>query len=159
METEAYGGPGDPGSHADRAPGGRARIMFGQPGMAYVYFTYGMHFCMNAVTGPAGTASAVLLRALEPVWGIDLMRQAGAPATLQDSKLASGPGRLCRALGVARSHNESDLTTGQLRILSRTEEDLQVVEGLRVGLTRDDGRHWRFWTPSPAVSRGPVRPG
>ncbi|HVE93187.1 MAG TPA: DNA-3-methyladenine glycosylase [Actinomycetota bacterium] len=157
VETEAYGGPGDPGSHADRAPSGRARIMFGPAGIAYVYFTYGVHFCINAVTGPEGVGSAVLLRALEPMWGVRRMREAGAPASLQDAKLASGPGRLCRALGVGRDDNGADLTTGRIRILSRDGAPPETIAGIRVGLTLDDRRPWRFWTPSPAVSRGPVR--
>jgi len=152
VEVEAYGGPGDPGSHADRAPGGRARIMFGRPGIAYVYFTYGMHHCMNAVTGPPGRASAVLIRALEPVWGVERMREAGAPVNLPDRKLTAGPGRICRALGVDRSHNGVDLTTGKLRILSG-DAATDVRTGLRIGLTLDDGRPWRFWTASGSVSR------
>ena len=150
VETEAYGGPGDPGSHADRAPTGRARIMFGPAGIAYVYFTYGMHHCMNAVTGAEGHASAVLIRALEPVYGIRSMRK-GAPTTLPDEKLASGPGRVCRALGVDRTFNGDDLTTGPLRI-ARGDTPSHVDHGVRVGLTLDDGREWRFWTDSPSVS-------
>ena len=150
VETEAYGGPGDPGSHADRAPGGRARIMFGRPGIAYVYFTYGMHHCVNAVTGPAGEASAVLIRALEPRWGTDAMR-AGAPDTLREHHLTSGPGRLCRALHIDRELYGADLVRGPLRILAG-EPASEVCRGLRVGLSRDDGRAWRFWTPSPSVS-------
>lgn len=153
VETEAYGGPGDPGSHADRAPNGRARIMFGPAGVAYVYFTYGMHFCMNAVTGPEGVGSAVLLRAIEPVWGLRRMRR-GAPPTLADGLLGSGPGRLCRALGIDRRHNGTDLVAGQIRIL-RGPPAGEVSSGERVGLTLDDGRLWRFWVPSPSVSRRP----
>jgi DNA-3-methyladenine glycosylase len=153
VETEAYGGPGDPGSHADRAPNGRARIMFGPAGVAYVYFTYGMHFCMNAVTGPEGVASAVLLRAVEPLWGIRRMRR-GAPPTLADHLLGSGPGRLCRALGVDRRHNGTDLRGGQIRIL-RGSAGAEISSGERVGLSVDDGRAWRFWVPSPSVSRRP----
>lgn len=163
VEVEAYGGPGDPGSHADRAPNGRARIMFGLPGIAYVYFTYGMHHCVNAVTGPEGDASAVLIRALEPVWGTKAMRR-GAPhgsKALPDHLVASGPGRLCRALGIDRRLNGSDLVTGTLRILPGDRAD--VSEGVRVGLTTDDERSWRFWTDSSSVSRvsraGSRRPG
>lgn len=156
VETEAYGGPGDPGSHADRAPSGRARIMFGPAGVAYVYFTYGMHFCMNAVTGPEGVASAVLLRAIEPVWGARRMRR-GAPPALAESLLGSGPGRLCRALGIDRRHNGTDLRRGQVRIL-RGSAGAEIHSGTRVGLSADDGREWRFWVPSPSVSRRPRSP-
>ena len=151
VETEAYGGPGDPGSHADRAPSGRAKIMFGPAGIAYVYFTYGMHHCMNAVTAKEGKGSAVLIRALEPVWGIRSMRT-GAPESLPDHRLASGPGRLCRALGVDKKLNGSDLTAGSLRILPG-EPRTKVHSGERVGLTLDDHREWRYWLDSKAVSR------
>ena len=153
VETEAYGGPGDPGSHADRAPNGRARIMFGPAGVVYVYFTYGMHHCMNVVTGAQGQASAVLVRALEPRWGIELMRT-GAPVTLPDHQLASGPGRVCRALGVDRELNGVDLGAGPLRVLrGRRRRDEEIRRGIRVGLSADDERPWRFWVPGPSVSR------
>ena len=161
VEVEAYGGPGDPGSHADRSPNGRARIMFGPAGIAYGYFTYGMHHCVNAVAGEEGHASAVLIRALEPVWGIERMRR-GAPTNLPDVLIASGPGRLCRALGVDRDLNGSDLVTGPLRVLPRTQEPGPATSGERVGLSTDDGRRWRFHVASPAVSRfsrGSRRPG
>jgi DNA-3-methyladenine glycosylase len=157
VEVEAYGGPGDPGSHADRAPNGRASIMFGLPGIAYVYFTYGMHHCMNAVTDVEGRGSAVLLRAVEPVWGIGAMRT-GAPANLPDVLLASGPGRICRALRIDRAQNGTDLTSGPIRILPRTDDPGVVRRGLRVGLSADDLREWRFWVDSPSVSRN-SRPG
>jgi DNA-3-methyladenine glycosylase len=151
VEVEAYGGPGDPGSHADRAPNGRARIMFGRAGVAYVYFTYGMHHCMNAVCGAEGEASAVLIRALEPLYGIERMREKAPPA-LREHKFASGPGRICRALGVERRHNGSDLTRSALRIVEGDSAgDIQTSE--RIGLSVDDGREWRFWTPSRSVSR------
>jgi DNA-3-methyladenine glycosylase len=152
VEVEAYGGPGDPGSHADRAPNGRASIMFGPPGIAYVYFTYGMHHCMNAVTDRVGQGSAVLIRALEPVWGTRVMRY-GAPTNLADHLVASGPGRLCRSLRIDRAQNGTDLVSGVVRILPRVDEPDVVHEGVRVGLTADDGRLWRFWTDSPSVSR------
>lgn len=157
VEVEAYGGPGDPGSHADRAPNGRARIMFGPAGIAYVYFTYGMHHCVNAVAHPEGGASAVLIRALEPVWNVERMRH-GAPTKLADPLLASGPGRLCRALRIDRDLNGADLVAGPLRVLPRTGGVGVVHEGVRVGLTADDGRPWRYRLDSPSVSRSP-RPG
>lgn len=156
VEVEAYGGPGDPGSHADRAPNGRAKIMFGPAGIAYVYFTYGMHHCVNAVAGAEGDASAVLIRALEPEWGAVAMRR-GAPTNLADGLVASGPGRLCRALGIDRDLNGGDLVTGPLRILPRTGDITEVHEGIRVGLSHDDDRAWRYWIDSPAVSRNPRR--
>lgn len=151
VETEAYGGPGDPGSHAHRAPNGRARIMFGPAGVVYVYFTYGMHHCMNIVTGRAGDASAVLLRAFEPMWSVAQMRR-GAPPTLKDHLLGSGPGRVCRALGVDRRLNGSALADGPIRIHRGEGSALEVHTGIRVGLSDDDERPWRFWVPSASVS-------
>jgi DNA-3-methyladenine glycosylase len=152
VEVEAYGGPGDPGSHADRSPNGRAKIMFGPAGVAYVYFTYGMHHCLNAVTGREGKGSAVLIRALEPMWGTKVMRT-GAPATLPDHRLTSGPGRTCRALGVDRSLNGGDLSQGPLRILPGMRNGSSVQKGSRVGLSLDDERRWRFWIDGRSVSR------
>jgi DNA-3-methyladenine glycosylase len=125
--------------------------MFGPAGIAYVYFTYGMHHCMNAVTDREGKGSAVLFRALEPVWGVRAMRT-GAPVSLPDHRLASGPGRLCRALGVDKKLNGSDLTAGSLRILPGHGRS-KVRSGVRVGLSLDDQREWRFWLDSNAVSR------
>lgn len=130
--------------------------MFGPAGIAYVYFTYGMHHCMNAVCGVEGQGSAVLLRALEPFWGIDLMRD-GAPPTLAESKLASGPGRICRALGVDRRLNGADLTASTLRILPRRSTAGRIHQSTRIGLTKDDEREWRFFVDSPSVS-GSRRP-
>jgi DNA-3-methyladenine glycosylase len=154
VEVEAYGGPGDPGSHADRAPNGRASIMFGEPGIAYVYFTYGMHHCMNAVCDRVGQGSAVLLRALEPVWNVHAMRQ-GAPTNLADHLVASGPGRLCRALRIDRGQNGTDLVSGPVRILPGEINAGPVNEGIRIGLSSDDERPWRYWIDSPSVSRSP----
>jgi DNA-3-methyladenine glycosylase len=131
--------------------------MFGAAGIAYVYFTYGMHFCMNAVCGPEGRGSAVLLRALEPVWGIERMR-IGAPPTLPEHKLASGPGRICRALGVDRALNGADLTSSTLRILPATTRRGPVRTTTRIGLSLDDERAWRFYVDSRSVS-GTRRPG
>jgi DNA-3-methyladenine glycosylase len=161
VEVEAYDGPGDPGSHAARvnARAGRASLMFGEPGIAYVYFTYGMHFCLNAVTGPRDEAGAVLIRALEPLTGIDQMRAAGGPAALPASRLASGPGRVCRALAVAREHHGADLVDGALRIVPGRRRG-RIMHSRRIGLSADDGREWRFYLASPSTSalRGSRRP-
>lgn len=99
VEVEAYLGENDPASHAGRGPTPRSRIMYGPPGVAYVYFIYGMHHCLNAVTEPAGRAGAVLLRALEPTVGLEVM--AGrSPRIRRPDDLCRGPGRLARALGI-----------------------------------------------------------
>jgi len=129
--------------------------MFGEPGIAYVYFTYGMHHCMNAVCDRVGQGSAVLIRALEPVWGARAMRL-GAPTNLADHLVASGPGRLCRALRIDKRLNGSDLVNGTVRILPPdTTERGEIHDGIRIGLTSDDERPWRFWLDSPSVSRSP----
>ena len=109
-EVEAYGGVGDPASHAARGPTPRSAVMFGPPGRAYVYFVYGMHWCLNVVCEPAGSAAAVLVRAGEVVGGLDVAR-ARAPR-LADRDLARGPGRLARVLGVDGSLTGSPVTGG-----------------------------------------------
>jgi DNA-3-methyladenine glycosylase len=107
VEVEAYLGPDDPASHAFRGPRGRAWVMFEAGGRAYVYFSYGVHWCMNVVTAPAGTGGAALVRALEPVAGIDLMRRRRGREALAD--LASGPGKLAQALAIGPAENALDL--------------------------------------------------
>jgi len=132
--------------------------MFGPAGVAYVYFTYGMHHCMNAVCGAEGHAGAVLLRALEPLWGLASMRD-GAPGSLSDDKLASGPGRICRALGVDKRLNGADLTASTLRILPATSAVRGIRTTTRIGLSNDDERAWRFFVESASVSGGSRRLG
>jgi DNA-3-methyladenine glycosylase len=109
VEVEAYRGGDDPGSHAYRGPTPRTRSMFGPPGHLYVYFTYGMHWCANVVCGSEGEASAVLLRALEPVHGLDAMQQVRGPVR-RDRDLTNGPAKLCRAMGIDGTHDGADLT-------------------------------------------------
>jgi len=111
-EVEAYLGLDDPGSHAFRGPTPRAAIMFGPPGRLYVYFSYGMHWCANVVCSPEGTATAVLLRAAQPVGGIAAMEQARfhGQRVVRERDLCRGPGRLTEAFGITGAHNGLDLT-------------------------------------------------
>jgi DNA-3-methyladenine glycosylase len=164
VEVEAYAGSTDPASHAYRGRTPRNATMFGPPGHLYVYFTYGMHFCMNVVAGageedaadPGGDASAVLLRAAAPVAGIDAMR-GRRPKVRHDRDLTSGPGRLAQALGVTRAHDGIDLTRGPLRVLDDgVEPPRRPGRSTRVGLRegRGDRDRWRWWVPGEAnVSR------
>lgn len=162
-EVEAYAGPADPGSHAFRGPTPRTEVMFGPPGRLYVYFSYGMHHCMNLVCGPDGTASAVLLRAGEVVDGLDVARERrtrpGRPAP-SDHDLARGPARLTQALGLDRAHDGLDTTVaGAAVTITGREEPLEVgriLTGPRVGVSGPGGGDefpWRFWvTGDPTVS-------
>jgi DNA-3-methyladenine glycosylase len=174
-EVEAYGGADDPASHAFRGRTARNASMFGPPGRAYVYFVYGMHWCLNLVCGPPGLAAAVLLRAGEVSCGLDHVR-ARAPA-LADRDLARGPGRLARALGVDGCLDGTEVTGGgALTVLpappptasgrggqagERAGESLTgesvaaaVSTGPRVGVSRGAELPWRFWLDGePTVSR------
>jgi DNA-3-methyladenine glycosylase len=153
-EVEAYDGPADPGSHAYRGPTPRNSVMFGPPGFLYVYFTYGMHYCCNVVTGPEGTPSAVLLRAGDVVAGVEVARSRRPRST--DRDLARGPARLCQTLGIDLVDNGVDLTCGSLT-LEPGEPVTTVSTGPRVGLRGAPDRPWRFWvTGDPTVS--PYRP-
>ena len=145
-EVEAYDGPNDPGSHAYRGPTPRNGVMFGPPGHVYVYFTYGMHWCMNLVCGPDGTASAVLLRAGEVVEGEELARLR-RPAARSARDLARGPARLAQALGVDKSSNGLDAAdpASPLRVRTAARVPRSAVRrGPRVGLAGAADRPWRF---------------
>ncbi|POM23264.1 3-methyladenine DNA glycosylase [Actinomadura rubteroloni] len=143
-ETEAYAGPLDPASHAYRGRTPRVEVMFGPPGHAYVYFTYGMHFCVNLVCGPPGTASAVLLRAGEVVAGAETAAARRLRSSARD--LARGPARLCQALGIVREHNGLDVCSGgPLRISSGDSAPASVLSGPRVGVSSAKDVPWRYW--------------
>jgi len=154
-EAEAYMGEADPASHAYRGRTARTAVMFGPPGHAYVYFTYGMHFCVNLVCLPEGTASAVLLRAGRIVAGEELAR-IRRPSSRRASDLASGPARLCQALGIGRAENGADVCVPQspLRITSTTDcYDKNISQGPRVGVSTGAEVPWRYWvTGDPTVS-------
>ncbi|MGZ4554051.1 MAG: DNA-3-methyladenine glycosylase [Mycobacteriaceae bacterium] len=158
-EVEAYGGVADPASHAFRGPSARNRTMFGPPGRTYVYFTYGMHFCMNLVTGPAGTASAVLLRAGTVIDGADVVARRRPGVWSRD--YARGPARLTRALNVDKAADGADVCTtdGPLRVLpSFGVGDRTIRCGPRVGVTAATDVPWRFWLHGED-SVSPYRPG
>ena len=151
-EVEAYDGPRDPGSHAFRGRTPRNAVMFGPPGHLYVYFTYGMHWCANVVCGPAGTPSAVLLRAGEVVEGVDVARQRRTTAR-RDRDLARGPALLCQALGIDGAAGGHDLTSPPLTLTLAEGPATAVSTGPRVGLRAAADRPWRFWlTDEPTVS-------
>ncbi|MGB8651019.1 MAG: DNA-3-methyladenine glycosylase [Mycobacteriales bacterium] len=144
-EVEAYAGQGqDPGSHAHRGPTPRSEIMFGPAGRLYVYFTYGMHWCANVVTGPVGQAAAVLLRAGEVVSGVEVAR--GRRPGVGDRDLCRGPARLCRALALDGDDLGADLLdpASPVRLLEGG-HDAEVLRGPRVGVARGAETPWRFW--------------
>jgi DNA-3-methyladenine glycosylase len=150
VEVEAYCGTEDPASHAYRRLTPRNAIMFGPAGYLYVYFTYGMHHCANIVTFEEGTAGAVLLRAVEPVEGLDLM---AARRGLSDLRLlAKGPGRLCQAYGLTRQNNGSDLVTGDLWVGEQRVQRGPVLTSMRVGVKPELDKPWRFFEDSPFTS-------
>ena len=162
VEVEAYAGTEDPGSHAYRGLTARNATMFGPAGHLYVYFTYGMHWCANVVTGPPGVGQAVLLRALAPLAGLDEMR-AARPAARRERDLCSGPARLCQAFGIERSFDGVDL-------IGRSDGPWLADDGIpppsppgvsaRIGLAvgKGDTSPWRWFVAGdPNVSPG--RPG
>ncbi|MGG5259758.1 DNA-3-methyladenine glycosylase [Phycicoccus avicenniae] len=158
-EVEAYAGSADPGSHAYRGRTPRTEVMFGPAGRLYVYFTYGMHFCANVVTGPAGEASAVLLRAGEVVAGHGLA--AGRRAGVRERDWARGPARLATTLALGRAENGLNLldpaTDGHLELADEQVPAPAVRTGPRVGVSGAGGDGevypWRFWLDGePTVS-------
>ncbi len=155
VEVEAYRGASDPASHAFRGRTARNATMFGRAGLLYVYFSYGMHWCANVVCGEEGVAGAALLRALEPLAGIDEMvsaraaRRRGGTAP-PERDLCRGPANLTSALGIAKEHDGVDLlaATSSVRLLDDgvvPPTGAALARGPRVGITRAAGLEWRFW--------------
>jgi DNA-3-methyladenine glycosylase len=156
VETEAYVGEHDLACHAAAGRTRRTAPLYGAPGTAYVYFIYGVHWCVNAVTREEGLPSAVLIRAIEPLSGIQLMR-ARRPAAKRDVDLTNGPGKVCAALGIDARHNTIPLTGRELRILEGTPvPDAAVQITPRIGITEcaDWPLRW-IVADSPYVSRTP----
>jgi DNA-3-methyladenine glycosylase len=157
VEVEAYLGDGsDPASHAHRGPSARAATMFGPPGRFYVYRSMGIHACANLVCEPAGRGAAVLLRAVEPLRGVEAMaRRRGGRG---GRELASGPGRLAQAFGIGLEHDGASALSGALRVEApRLGAPVRVLAGPRVGIRKAADLPYRFWiAQSPHVTRTPL---
>ena len=161
VEVEAYKGAVDPASHAYRGETRRTTVMFGPPAYLYVYFTYGMHWCANVVTGPAGEASALLIRALAPLRGLEEMRRL-RPAARRDRDLCNGPAKLCQALGITGADNGTDLlarsktaSPGPVRLVDDgTPPPERPAQGRRIGIRVATEEPWRVWVAGEeSVSR------
>jgi DNA-3-methyladenine glycosylase len=141
VETESYEAD-DPACHAYVGLTERTRVLFGPPGYAYVYLSYGIHSLLNAVAEPEGEAAAVLIRALEPTHGLEAMRERRGDKP--DHELCSGPGKLTEALGIDLGDNERDLTREPFLLAPPEGKPPEVVTGPRIGITKAVERPWRF---------------
>ena len=163
VEVEAYCGEIDPGSHAFRGKTQRNATMFGPAGGLYVYFTYGMHWCANAVCGDLDEGVAVLLRAAEPLRGTETMRRRRGPVAVRDRDLCSGPAKLCQAFGLDRSYDGADLVTGDRGVVivdDGTRPPRRPGNSVRIGLRAGAEHPWRWYVDgNPNVSRLTRRPG
>jgi DNA-3-methyladenine glycosylase len=154
VEVEAYHHT-DPAAHSFRGPTARNAVMFGPPGFAYVYRSYGIHWCVNLVCEPEGSASAVLIRAIEPLEGLAAMRRRRG---LRDVRLlCAGPGRVCEALGISHAHNGLALDAPPFELRCRGDK-VAVAVGPRIGITKAVDQPWRYGLiGSPYLSK-PFRP-
>jgi DNA-3-methyladenine glycosylase len=154
VEVEAYDQE-DPASHGHRGRTPRNAAMFGPPGHAYVYRSYGIHWCLNLVCAGEGVPEAALIRALEPTAGIDVQQQRRGTQELR--ALCSGPGKLCQALAITREHDGLPLDRSPFRLEPRVETP-EIVTGPRIGITRATDLDWRYLEAgSPWLSRGRPR--
>ena len=157
VEVEAYLGELDPASHAYRGKTKRNEVMYWKGGHLYVYFTYGMHFCANVVTEKEGIGHAVLLRAVEPIEGIEVMRKKrGFTADEANYRmLTNGPAKLCEALGIARAQNGTGLLGNEIFLTEgETIPKSQIVATTRIGIKNGTEKKWRFYVKgNPFVSR------
>ncbi len=150
VETEAYIGQADSACHASKGRTPRTEVMFGPPARTYIYLVYGMHYLLNLVTEAEGFPAAVLIRALEPVEGLEAMR-ARRPGITQVANLTNGPGKLCQALGIDKTLHNWKLTLGQKLWLAPGDSppDTTIATGPRIGITyarpEDQAAPWRFW--------------
>jgi DNA-3-methyladenine glycosylase len=151
VETEAYDQT-DVASHSYRGKTSRTEVMFGPAGHLYVYFTYGMHYCCNIVVGPDGHGSAVLIRAVEPIEGVEIIEERRGKAGVEAT---NGPAKLCQALGIGKAMNGHDLRSGEMR-LERGEPIAKkdIVQTTRIGISQGKDMPWRFYIRgNPYVSK------
>ncbi|MCU0229399.1 MAG: DNA-3-methyladenine glycosylase [Bryobacterales bacterium] len=160
VETEAYLGREDGASHAAAGPTARNGVMFGPAGVSYVYFIYGMHYCLNVVAHPEGEAGAVLLRAVEPLCGLERMRERRQKAR-RPWELTSGPGKLGQAFGIGARHNGLSLAESALRIVPHPAPGgIEIAVSPRIGIRKCADWPLRFFVGGhPCVSRSRWRPG
>lgn len=152
VEAEAYIGQNDPACHAARGITPRNAVMFGPPGVSYVYFVYGMYHCLNFVTEPEGHAAAILLRAAEPVEGVEIMMR-NSPG-IASARLLSGPGKFCRSFGITRDHNGQSLTKPPLYLLDRPAAESELTYSGRIGIKQGIELLWRCYDAnSKAISK------
>ncbi|MBC7928076.1 MAG: DNA-3-methyladenine glycosylase [Bryobacteraceae bacterium] len=144
VETEAYLGADDLAAHSSRGITERTKVIFGEPGHVYVYLIYGMYECLNIVAEPKGIPGCVLIRALEPRAGIELMRQR-RPRSRKDENLASGPGKLTQALGISREHNGTDLLQGPVSVHEGEGNKPEIVTTPRIGISKCADWPLRFY--------------
>ncbi len=142
IETEAYLGIGDGAAHSAAGITPRTKVLFGAPGHAYVYLIYGIYTCLNVVAEPDGTAGGVLIRALEPLTGIDEMQR--RRGTHDTANLASGPGKLTRALGITMAHNGVDVTRGPILVLDDGYAGFETEVSRRIGISKSQDLPLRF---------------
>jgi DNA-3-methyladenine glycosylase len=158
-EVEAYDGLSDEAAHSFRGKTPRNEIMFGSGGFFYVYFTYGAHFCCNIVTGTKGTGTAVLIRSVEPLEGIEQMIKNRFCRELINDKekynLTSGPGKVCKAFAIGREHYGEDLTGDKIYLLKQPRlSEENIVTAKRIGITKSVDLTWRFYIKgNPYISR------
>jgi DNA-3-methyladenine glycosylase len=153
VEVEAYHHT-EPAAHSYRGPTPRNAVMFGPPGYAYVYRSYGIHWCLNFVCEPAGSASAVLIRALQPTAGLATMR--ARRGTEDERTLCSGPGKLAEALAITHAHNGFALDAPPFRIAPR-QAPVEIVTGPRIGLTKAVDLPWRYGVKGSRFLSRPFR--
>jgi DNA-3-methyladenine glycosylase len=148
VETEAYIGKGDPACHASVGKTKRNEVMFGPGGFSYIYFIYGMYYCLNVVTEDEGFPAAVLIRAAEPVEGVELMKK--RYANPGKNKLTNGPGKLCKAFNLTREDNGLDLTGDKLYLEDRGYKVSTIKRSQRIGIKKGVDKLWRFYDSDSA---------